>query len=127
MRAGIVLICFIFAASPVLGHGRSVVVPKPMPQTHLSLDLSNLHFNLFHQHDSEESAGTAGAGTNWSDQKSLSSIGVGNLHAQFGADDNPRAGLSSYKLQGMDQLGNSMWHAEQGRAAKLMFVWPTEQ
>lgn len=98
-----------------------------MPQTHLSLDLSNLHLNLFHQRDSEEADASAGAGMSWSQQKSLPNIGVGPLHAQFGADDNPGAGLSSYKLQGMDQLGNSMWHAEQGRAAKLMFVWPTEK
>jgi len=113
------------AATPVLA--RPVAVPKPMPPNHhVLLDLSGLH--LFH----EPSAQTPGF-TRWdehfanSNTPSLSKLGSGPLHAEFGLDDNPRANLSTYRMQGADQLGSSVWQAEQGKSAKLMFTWPTEK
>ena len=129
MRSDVVLICLLFAATPALGHGRPPVVPKPAPQAHLSLDLSNLHLHLFHEPSAAHADASAATspGTAWSQQNSASDIAMGPLHAHFGTDDNPRANLSSYKLLGMDQLGSSIWHNQQGRSAKLLFVWPTDK
>ena len=131
MRLDIVLICTLFAASPALGHGHGIPVPKPLPQSHghVTLDLSNLHLHLFHEPSADEANGaaTTSPGEAWSQQKSASDIAMGSLHAHFGADDNPRANLSIYQMQGADQLGNSIWHSQQGRSAKLLFVWPTQQ
>ena len=124
MRTHLVLTVFALAASAVLA--RPVGVPKPRPPSHVMLDLSGVH--LFHQPSSASTGFTA-----WdqhaaaSQAPSLSKLGAGPLHAEFGLDDNPRANLSIYGLQGADQLGNSMWQAEQGKSAKLMFTWPTEK
>jgi hypothetical protein len=123
-RAHLFLTALAFAATPVLA--RPVAVPKPLPSRHVLLDLSGIHlfqqpappstgFQAWNQHDGP------------SQPLSLPKIGVGPLHAQFGVDDNPRANLSSYKMQGADQLGSSLWQAEQGKSAKLMFTWPTEK
>ena len=123
-RAHLILAALAFAATPVLA--KPVAVPKPMPARHVLLDLSGIHlfqeprpssprFKPWDQHD--------GA----SQPLSLPKLGVGPLHAEFGVDDNPRANLSTYKMQGADQLGSSIWQAEQGKSAKLMFTWPTEK
>ncbi|HEX3429877.1 MAG TPA: hypothetical protein VHT03_03245 [Rhizomicrobium sp.] len=124
-HAHLFLSAFVCAATPVLA--RHVPVPKPMPPNHvLHFDLSGVHF--FH----EPSAPPTGF-TPWdqhaSDSRALSlpKLGVGPLHAEFGVDDNPRANLSTYKMQGGDQLGSSIWPAERGKSAKLMFTWPTEK
>lgn len=123
-RVHLFLTALALAAIPALA--RPVAVPKPMPTRHVMLDLSGVHlfqeptapptgFKVWDQHDSS------------SQPLSLPRLGVGPLHAQFGVDDNPRANLSSYKMQGADQLGSSIWQAEQGKSAKLMFTWPTER
>ena len=123
-RAHLFLTTLALATSPALA--RPVAVPKPAPPRHVMLDLSGIHlfqepapvstgFKAWDQHD--------GA----SQPISLPKLGVGPLHAQFGVDDNPRANLSAYKMQGADQLGSSIWQAEQGKSAKLMFTWPTEK
>ena len=123
-RAHLFLTALALAATPALA--RPVAVPKPMPTRHVMLDLSGVHlfqeptapstgFKVWDQHDGS------------SQPLSLPRLGVGPLHAQFGVDDNPRANLSSYKMQGADQLGSSIWQAEQGKSAKLMFTWPTER
>jgi hypothetical protein len=127
MRSEVVLISLLVGVVPAPAHQR-LAAPKPLPESRLSLDLGNLHFHLFHEPGSEAadaSAAAGSAGSNWSQEKALPNLSVGPLHAKFGADDDPRAGLSSYKLQGGDQLGSSLWHDEQGRSAKLLFVWPT--
>jgi hypothetical protein len=123
-RAHFVLTAVVFAATPVLA--RPVAVPKPMRPNHVLLDLSGVH--LFHQPSAPSTGFTA-----WNEhiedshQVSLSKLGAGPLHAEFGLDDNPRANISGYNLQGVDQLGSSMWQAERGKSAKLMFTWPTEK
>lgn len=123
-RAHLFLTALAFVVTPALA--RPVAVPKPMPTRHVMLDLSGVH--LFQ----EPTAPSTGLKT-WdqhdgsSQPLSLPRLGVGPLHAQFGVDDNPRANLSSYKMQGADQLGSSIWQAEQGKSAKLMFTWPTER
>jgi hypothetical protein len=118
------LFAFVCAATPVFA--RPAAMPKPMPPNHVfHFDLSGVHF--FH----EPSSGST-AFTPWDEHAapehplSLSRIGVGPLHAEFGVDDNPRANLSTYKMQGGDQLGSSIWQAEQGKSAKLMFTWPPQ-
>lgn len=123
-RAPLILTALAFVVTSALA--RPVAVPKPMPTRHVMLDLSGVHlfqeptapsagFKAWDQHDGS------------SQPLSLPRLGVGPLHAQFGVDDNPRANLSSYKMQGADQLGSSIWQAEQGKSAKLMFTWPTER
>jgi hypothetical protein len=124
MRVHLFLTALAFAATPLLA--RPVAVPKPVPSRHVLLDLSGIHlfrepapssagFKAWEEHDGPSQA------------VSLPRLGVGPLHAQFGLDDNPRANLSTYKMQGADQLGSSIWQAEQGKSAKLMFTWPTEK
>ena len=127
MRAHLFLTALALAATPVLA--RPVAVPKPPPSKHVLLDLNGLHLHLF-----QEPAASPSTGFKAWDQHdgasqalSLSKIGVGPLHAEFGMDDDPRANLSPYKMQGADQLGSSIWQAEQGKSAKLMFTWPTEK
>ena len=122
--AHLFLTAFVCAATPALA--RHVAIPKPMQPNHVLLDLSGIH--LFH----EPSSASIGF-TPWDEHDapppalSLPKIGVGPLHAEFGVDDNPRANLSTYKMQGGDQLGSSVWQAERGKSAKLMFTWPTEK
>ena len=123
-KAHLFLTALVVAATPALA--RPAAVPKPIQPRHVLLDLGGIHlfqrpapaapgFRAWDQHD----------GT--SQPLSLPRLGVGPLHAEFGVDDNPRANLSSYKMQGADQLGSSIWQAERGRSAKLMFTWPTEK
>lgn len=124
-RAHLFLFALGFAATPLLA--KPAAVPKPSPSKHVLLDLNGIH--LFQQ----PAPSSSGSFRPWdqhdgaSQPLTLPRIGVGALHAQFGVDDNPRAGLSSYKMQGADQLGSSIWQAEQGKSAKLMFTWPTEK
>lgn len=89
------------------------------------LDLSGMH--LFHQPSASAGFADWHESVEPSHTPSLSKLGAGPLHAEFGLDDNPRANLSTYKLQGADQLGSSIWQAEQGKSAKLMFTWPTQK
>lgn len=123
-KAHLFLTALAFAVTPA--WGRPVPVPKPMPNKHVLLDLNGIHlfqertpsstgFKAWDEHDGR------------SQPPSLPKLGVGPLHAEFGVDDNPRANLSTYKMQGADQLGSSIWQAEQGKSAKLMFTWPTEK
>ena len=93
---------------------------------HVLLDLNGLH--LFRE-PTTSSAGFSRLDTHIAapDALSLSRLGAGPLHAEFGLDDNPRANISGYQMQGVDQLGSSMWQAERGKSAKLMFTWPTEK
>jgi hypothetical protein len=123
-RAHLFVTAVAIAAAPVFA--RPVGAPKPFAPNHVVLDLSGVH--LFHQ-PSAPSAGFAGWHENFepANTPSLSKLGAGPLHAEFGLDDNPRANLSPYKMQGADQLGSSIWQAEQGKSAKLMFTWPTEK
>jgi len=126
-RVHFVLTVFAFAAAPVLA--RSPAVPKPRPviaSNHVLLDLNGLH--LFRE-PATPSAGFSRLDTHIAapDALSLSRLGAGPLHAEFGLDDNPRANISGYQMQGVDQLGSSMWQAERGKSAKLMFTWPTEK
>lgn len=115
------LAAFAVAATPVLG--RPVPVPKPMPSRHVLLDLDGIH--LFHEPNAPSTGFKAWDEHDGPSQPlSLPKLGVGPLHAEFGVDDNPRANLSTYKMQGADQLGSSIWQAEQGKSAKLMFTWP---
>lgn len=127
MRSDVVLMSLLVATMPA--SGRPLAVPKPMPESHVFLDLHNLHLHLFHDQNAPADASSARsvADANWSQEKSLSNLSVGPLRAHFGVDDNPRAGLSSYGMQGTDQLGSSLWHNVQGRSAKLLFVWPTDK
>jgi len=124
-KAHLFLALFAFAVTPVLA--RSVAVPKPLPGKHVLLDLNGMH--LFHEPAAPSSTGLKP----WdehdgpSQAPSLPKLGVGPLHAEFGVDDNPRANLSTYKMQGADQLGSSIWQAEQGKSAKLMFTWPAQK
>jgi hypothetical protein len=123
-RVHLVLIVFVLGTTAALARHAAPV--KPLPSRHVFLDLGSMH--LFH-----EPAAPTAAFKPWdehfasSQPPSLPKIGVGPLHAQFGVDDNPRANLSTYKMQGADQLGSSVWQAEQGKSAKLMFTWPTEK
>jgi hypothetical protein len=123
-RAHLLVTAVVVAAAPV--SGRPVGAPKALSPNHVVLDLSGVH--LFHQ-PSAASTGFA----EWhpsaepSQTPSLSKLGAGPLRAEFGLDDNPRANLSTYKMQGADQLGSSIWQAEQGKSAKLMFTWPTQK
>jgi hypothetical protein len=123
-RAHVILTMFVFAAAPVLA--RSGAVPKPRPASPVLLDLSGIH--LFHPPAAPSTAFSA-----WNTHMaapppvSLSKLGAGPLHAEFGLDDNPRANLSGYQLQGVDQLGSTAWQAERGKSAKLMFTWPTDK
>ena len=123
-RVHLFLTVLAFAATPLLA--RPVAVPKPVLSKRVLLDMSGIHlfrepvpsatgFKAWDEHDGP------------SQPLSLPKLGVGPLHAQFGIDDNPRANLSSYRMQGADQLGSSIWQAEQGKSAKLMFTWPTEK
>lgn len=128
MKAHLFLTALAFAVTPALA--RPVAVPKPTPTKHVLLDLSGIH--LF-QERAPSSAASAAGFKPWdehdgrSQPPSLPKLGMGPLHAEFGVDDNPRANLSTYKMQGADQLGSSIWQAEQGKSAKLMFTWPTEK
>ncbi|HEY2445919.1 MAG TPA: hypothetical protein VGI20_09305 [Rhizomicrobium sp.] len=123
------VLCAVFlAASPAIA--RPVASPKPLtPHSHVLLDLGG--FSLFHRQqpsDSSSSGLFSGSGAQWSQQKSGAGLSLGGpLRAQFGPNDDPRAGLSSYKLQGMDQLGSEMSESHVGQAAKILFVWPTEK
>lgn len=123
-KAQLFLVALALAATPVLA--RPATVLKPIPSRHVLLDLSGIH--LFH----EPAAPVVGFKA-WdqhdgpSQPLSLPKLGVGPLHAELGVDDNPRANLSTYKMQGADQLGSSIWQAEQGKSAKLMFTWPTQK
>ena len=123
-RALLFLAACVFAVMPAIA--RPSAVAKRAPSDHVLLDLSAVH--LFRP----PSAPSTGL-TDWADhatasqQLSLPRLGVGPLHAELGVDDNPRANLSTYKMQGADQLGSSIWQAEQGKSAKLMFTWPTEK
>jgi hypothetical protein len=123
-RVHLFLAALVLAATPVLS--RPIAQPKPMLPGHILLDLHGLH--LFQQ----PSAPSSGL-TPWDEHAgdahtlSLPRLGLGPLHAELGVDDNPRANLSIYKMQGADQLGSSIWQAEQGKSAKLMFTWPTER
>ncbi|HLY06237.1 MAG TPA: hypothetical protein VKR31_10850 [Rhizomicrobium sp.] len=120
-RAHLFLAAMVFAAAPVLA--RPPAVPKPVPSRHVLLDLNGLH--LFHEPAPASTGFKAWDEHDGSSQPlSLPKLGVGPLHAEFGVDDNPRANLSTYKMQGADQLGSSIWQAEQGKSAKLMFTWP---
>src|SRR5437868_4799150 len=123
-RTHVFLAAFVFAAAPV--SARPAAVPKPRPVNHVLLDLSGIH--LFHQ-PTTPSTGFSPWDTHMSapHPASLSALGAGPLHAEFGLDDNPRANLSGYQLQGVDQLGSTAWQAERGKSAKLMFTWPTDK
>jgi hypothetical protein len=123
-RAHLLLSAVVIAATP--SFARPFAQQKPIPPNHVMLNLSGMH--LFHQ-PSEPSAGFTPWNTHAGDSHalSLSKLGAGPLHAEFGLDDNPRANLSPYQMQGMDQLGSSMWQAERGKSAKLMFTWPTDK
>lgn len=130
MRVGIVLVALLSATTAVLGH--RIAIPKPMPPGpgRVFLDLSGLHLHLFHEQDAADSGSSAlpsDPATQWSQSSKFPNLAVGPLHAHFGVDDNPRANLSAYKLQGEDQLGRSMWLNEEGRSAKLLFIWPTDK
>ena len=123
-RAHLFLFALGFAATPLLA--KPAAVPKSFPSKHVLLDLGGIH--LFQQPAAPSTGFTAWDQHDGPSQPlTIPKIGVGPLHAQFGVDDNPRAGLSSYKMQGGDQLGSSIWQAEQGKSAKLMFTWPTEK
>lgn len=126
-RVHFVLTVFAFAAAPVLA--RPPAIPKPRPiiaPNHVLLDLNGLH--LFRE-PSTPATGFSPLDTHIAapHSLSLSRLGAGPLHAEFGLDDNPRANISGYQMQGVDQLGSSMWQAERGKSAKLMFTWPTEK
>lgn len=124
-RAHLFLTAVALAAAPALA--RPAAVPKPTLPKHVLLDLGGGGIHLFQkplspstgfkpwdQHDGSSAP------------LSLPKLGLGPLHAEFGVDDNPRANLSTYKMQGADQLGSSIWQAEQGKSAKLMFTWPPQ-
>jgi len=126
-RTHVFLTAFVFAAAPVSARPAAVPKPRPVnPVNHVLLDLSGIH--LFHQPTTPSTAFSP-----WDTHisaprpASLSTFGSGPLHAEFGLDDNPRAGLSGYQLQGVDQLGSTAWQAERGKSAKLMFTWPTDK
>ena len=121
-RTHVFLIAVVFVATPALA--RPAVIPKSRPVNHVLLDLGGIH--LFHQ-PVAPSTGFSVWDTHMAASlpASLSKLGAGPLHAEFGLDDNPRANLSGYQLQGMDQLGSTAWQAERGKSAKLMFSWPT--
>src|SRR2546423_1358442 len=123
-RAHLILTAVAIAATPAFA--RRVAVPKPIPPNHVLLNLNGMH--LFHQ-PAEPSTGFTPWNTHLGESRtlSLSKLGAGPLHAEFGLDDNPRANISGYQLQGVDQLGSSMWQAERGKSAKLMFTWPTDK
>jgi hypothetical protein len=123
-RAHVILTAVVFAATPVFG--RPTAVPKPRPANHVLLDLNGIH--LFHQ-SAAPSMGFSPWDTHMgaSPPVSLPKLGAGPLHAEIGLDDNPRANLSGYQLQGMDQLGSTAWQAARGKSAKLMFTWPTDK
>lgn len=126
MRAHLFLTVLALAASPVLA--KPVAVPKPSPSRHVLLDLSGLHFHLFQGPSSTATGFKAWDQHDGSSQPlTMPKLGGGPLHVELGVDDNPRANLSTYKMQGADQLGSSIWQAEQGKSAKLMFTWPTEK
>jgi|ERR1700731_2456901 len=124
VRARIVLMAFVFAATPVLAHHPAA--PKPKPANPVLLDLSGIH--LFRQPTTPSiDFSRLDTHMNAPPPASLSKLGSGPLHAEFGLDDNPRANLSGYQLQGVDQLGSTAWQAERGKSAKLMFTWPTDK
>jgi|SRR5437588_12851980 len=124
-RTPVVLTALVFTVMPAFG--RPAAAPKPMMQNRVLLDLSGIH--LFHPQPITPSTPLAGSDAQsgaWH-PLSLPKFAVGPLHAELGMDDNPRANLSTYKLQGADQLGSSVWQAEQGKSAKLLFTWPTDK
>lgn len=130
MRSGIILTALFVATTPTLARPFAIPKPDPQnPQSHALLDLSGIHLHLFHWNSDPSDVGSASAsrGSSWAQSLNLPNLSLGALHAQFGTDDNPRAGLSIYQMQGADQLGSSVWHAQEGRAAKLLFVWPTDK
>src|SRR4029077_20969403 len=126
-RTHVILTAFVFAAAPVSARPAAVPKPRPVnPVNHVLLDLSGIH--LFHQ-PTTPSTDFSPLSTHMSTSPpvSLSKLGAGPLHAEFGLDDNPRANISGYEQQGVDQLGSSVWQAERGKSAKLMFTWPTDK
>ena len=126
-RTHVLLTAFVFAAAPVSARPAAVPKPRPVnPASHVLLDLSGIH--LFHK-PATSSMNFSPWHTHMaaSPPASLSKLGAGPLHAEIGLDDNPRAGLSGYQLQGVDQLGSTAWQAERGKSAKLMFTWPTDK
>jgi hypothetical protein len=122
-RTHFILTAFVFAAAPVLA--RPATAPKPRSASHVLLDLSGIH--LFHQPAPSTAFSAWDTHMAAAPPVSLSKLGAGPLHAEFGLDDNPRANLSGYQLQGVDQLGSTAWQAERGKSAKLMFTWPTDK
>jgi len=127
MRFSIVSISFVLAATGTMAH--PLAIPKPLAPGPVFLDLGSIRLHLFRREDgnSASSAPSLATSKDWSAQSTLPKLSMGPLRAEFGSDDNPRANLSSYKLQGVDQLGSSVWEAEKGRAAKILFVWPTDK
>jgi hypothetical protein len=131
MRRAHLFLAVAIAATP--SFARPVAVPKPIPPNHVLLQPNHVLLNLNGMHLFRQPAEPSTGFTAWSTHvaesrtPSLSRLGAGALHAEFGLDDNPRANISGYQLQGVDQLGSSMWQAERGKSAKLMFTWPTDK
>lgn len=124
-RAHFFVAAFVLAAAPVCA--RPVAIPKPMPPKRVLLDLGSIHLFRPPAAVPSPSDSTADLALGGRQPLTIPKIGVGPLHWVLGLDDDPRAGLSSYQLQGGDQLGSSVWEAERGKSAKLMFIWPTEK
>lgn len=124
MRFQMVLVSLLLVATAAAGRPSGLPKPNLPPRV---LDLGSINFHLFHRQDSAAVEVPEAGADQWSQQSGTANLSMGPLHARFGRDDNPRAGLSVYKSQGMDQLGGSMWEDEAGRSAKLLFIWPTDK
>jgi hypothetical protein len=118
----------LIAAGPATTRPLATPKPLPPPPQRPLLDLSRL--NIFHRLQfpgSASSGSLAGAGEQWSKAQSVTGLSLGPIRAQVGPNDDPREGLSSYGLQGMDQLGTEMMENHNGQSAKILFVWPTDK
>jgi hypothetical protein len=131
MRFNIVLVSLILVATAAAARPGST--PKrplaPPSQAPVTIDLSTLHLHLFHAPEATDDSAAAAKDTDrqqdWSQPNLANPLDMGPLHAEIGTVDNPWGSLSNYQ----SQLGGSAWldQSNKSRAAKLLFVWPTDK
>ena len=126
MRLNAVFMFLLFATTAAIAAPHGAV--KPVPQPPVLLDLGKLH--LFHLPEASDSAMADPSLPQHEDlsqapQEQVPGLAMGPLHAQIGEDDDPWAHLQAYE----SQLGGSVGEDQQNksRAAKLLFVWPTDK
>jgi len=126
MRLPGVLLTLLLVATAAAA--RPFPAPKPLQPARPLLNLGS--FSLFREAMTAEPVASptrGGADEKWSQGSDLPNLSLGPLRAHFGSDDNPRADLSIYRMQGMDQLGSAVLANQRGRSAKILFVWPTDK